>query len=130
MSSKYLNGSYPSGYTLSGVYTSVTLGPSGSIGGAGLVGGTHAQYTIFNLGRIAASASLASGIELQSGGTVTNGGSSNTSAFIGGAAGGYPGGTGGFGICLAGGGGVANFGTVDGGAGGNGRFGLSGGGAG
>src|SRR5215469_10854611 len=85
--SKYLNGSYPDGYTLSGVYTAIAIDPSGSIGGTGFVGGTAHQYSILNLGRIATSASLASGIELQAGGTITNGSSSDTSAFVGGAVG-------------------------------------------
>jgi Ca2+-binding RTX toxin-like protein len=123
MSSKYLSGTYASGYSLSGVYTSVTVGSNGSIGGTGLVGGTHASYTVLNLGRIAASASLASGIELKAGGSVANGSSGNAGAYIGGAAGaagapGQAGGPGGVGISLAGGGDIANYGTIRGGAGG------------
>jgi hypothetical protein len=63
MADRYLSGTYAAGYTRSGVYPSVTLGARGSIGGTGLVGGTAAtSYSILNHGRIAASATLASGI--------------------------------------------------------------------
>lgn len=51
MASKYLSGTYNAGYTLSAVYTAVTLGGSGSIGGTGLVGNASAD-TAVNSGRI------------------------------------------------------------------------------
>jgi hypothetical protein len=35
MASKYINGTYNAGYTLTGVYSAVTIGPPGSIAGAG-----------------------------------------------------------------------------------------------
>ena len=123
MSSKYIAGTYASGYRLSGANSAITIEPSGSIGGTGLVGGTGASYAIVNLGRVAASVSLASGIELQAGGTITNGSSNNTSAYIGAAAGANAippnrtGGVGGEGISLTGGGGITNYGTIHGGNG-------------
>jgi hypothetical protein len=139
MSSKYLSGTYASGYSLSGVYTSVTLGSNGSIGGTGLVGGTAASYAILNLGRIAASATAAVGVTLAARGTIANGSSSDTSAYIGGAVGaagiagtqanpkGGAGGNGGAGVSL-GGGDVVNYGTIIGGAGGAGGAGYDNGG--
>jgi len=41
MASKYLSGTYNAGYTLTGAYTAVTLGATGSIGGIGLVGNAN-----------------------------------------------------------------------------------------
>ncbi|MGH7064768.1 MAG: hypothetical protein ACREET_11895, partial [Stellaceae bacterium] len=63
MSSKYINNSSyaTTGYVLSGVNAGVTIGPAGSIGGAGLVGGTATAYTLLNLGQIAASTTGAAG---------------------------------------------------------------------
>ena len=117
MSSKYLNGSYPSGYRLSGVYTSVTIGTSGSIGGTGLIGSSPTNYTIVNLGTIAASVAVDAGIMLGASGTIVNGGSSDTSAYIGGAAGANnTDQNGGNGVSLAGGN-VVNYGTIRGGNG-------------
>ena len=36
MSSKYLSGTYASGYTLTGTYTTITIGLTGSIGGTSI----------------------------------------------------------------------------------------------
>src|SRR5271156_2892403 len=89
MPSKYINnGNYAAaGYTLSGVYSQVTIGPLGSVGGAGLVGGSTAGYQIINLGRIVAASDGASGIKLQAEGTIVNGSSADTTALIEGAVG-------------------------------------------
>src|SRR5689334_3693835 len=89
MPNKYINNhSYAAtGYVLSGVFSSVTIGPLGSIGGVGLLGGTKTAYAILNLGRIAATTPGASGINLQAGGTVTNGSTTDTTALIAGAVG-------------------------------------------
>jgi len=129
MSSKYINNSNyaASGYTLSGVYSAVTIGPLGSIGGAGLVGGSTAGYAIVNLGRVAAAAAGAAGIELQADGTIVNGSTTHTTALIDGAAGSAggrayyslnAGGAGGAGIILSQGGSIANSATIAGGTGG------------
>lgn len=80
--SKYLSGNYPSGYTLGGANSTVTIGGTASIGGTGLVGGTVAGYTILNLGRIAATSAGDAGITLYDGGTITNGSTSQTTALI------------------------------------------------
>ncbi len=124
MASKYLNGTYNAGYTLSGAYSTVTISTQGSIGGGGLVGGTNQSYTIVNLGGIAASTSSASGILLRAGGTVANGSTAITTAQIVGGRGSavpvsssYTLVAGGAGISLAGGGSIANTGTIIGGAG-------------
>ena len=132
MASKYLSGTYTAGYTLSAAYTAVTLGGTGSIGGTGLVG--NASYdTVANLGRIAATTTGASGIALLSSGTIVNGSSGGTAAFVGGAVGydgssfgASPGGPGGTGISLSGSGTIVNWGTIFGGAGGQGLYSASG----
>jgi autotransporter family porin len=139
MSSKYINTTLASGYTLSGVYGSVTIGPEGSIGGAGLVGGAADAYTILNLGSIVASDTGADGIALAAGGAVTNGSSGRDRTLIAGAHGrtgrdgtkadpnGGAAGAGGAGISLAADGSVSNFGRVRGGDGGRGGNGYNGG---
>ncbi len=134
MPSKYVDGAYASGYRLSGAYSGITIGASGSIGGAGLIGGVSASYRIVNLGRIAASAHPASGIELWSDGIIVNGSTSDESAYIAGAAGAAGaykgpsqpsgrGGAGGAGIVQSGVGRISNQGVIVGGAGGVGSHG-------
>ena len=82
MPSKSISGTYAAGYTLTGAYSALTIGTAGSIGGFGIVGGATAGYAIVNLGRVAASATGASGVKLQAGGTITNGSTSNNAALI------------------------------------------------
>src|SRR5262249_23192492 len=123
MSSKYINGTYASGYTLTGAYFAVTIGTLGSIDGSGLVGGTNGSYAITNLGRIAASTTAAAGVLLQRGGTVVNG---STTAWIAGGASVRYGGSGGSGIVLIGIGSIGNAGTITGGRAGPNAFGGEG----
>lgn len=121
MSTRYLRGTYASGYTLTGVYSAVTIGPTALIDGTGLTGGTNQSYEIVNLGGVAASTASVSGILLQAGGTIANGSTSNTTASI-------AGGASAAGIELSEGGSIGNWGTVSGGGGDFGRlFGGSGG---
>src|ERR1700688_534197 len=89
MSSKYINNSSyaASGYTLSGVYLQVTIGPLGSIGGPGLIGSSSADYTIVNLGRVASSSDSAPGVKLQALGTIVSGSTADKTALIEGATG-------------------------------------------
>ena len=118
MASKYLTGTYGSGYTLTGSYSEVTIGTTAFIGGTGLVGGTNQSYAIVNFGRVAASATAvgtyADGIKLQAGGTIVNGSTNGDAALIAGSSGAS---NGGVGIRLAGGGSISNWGTVAGGDG-------------
>ena len=71
MSSRYINGtSYANtGYTLSGKFQGITIGPKGTIGGTGIIGGTAESYTIVNRGRVTSSTV---GVALKDGGSVTN----------------------------------------------------------
>ena len=71
---------------------------------------------ILNLGRIAASTLGVAGIELQAGGTITNGTTGDTTALIAGADASSNGGVGGTGISLSGGSGITNAGTIVGGS--------------
>jgi len=76
-----------SGYTLTGAFTSITLGPAALINGP-LVGGTAHAYTITSLGgTVAGEGTVAGGVTLGAGGTITNGTASGSTAYIGGLAG-------------------------------------------
>ncbi len=79
MSSKTITGSYPSGYALNPSYDTLNVASTATVGGAGITTTTTQPSTINNLGSVQGTAN---GITLSGGGTIFNGGASNTTALI------------------------------------------------
>jgi hypothetical protein len=99
MTTKYLTGAYPGGYTLSAAYTGLDIEATASVGGNGVSAAFYA--TIQNDGTINAAASV--GVYLHAGGIVTNGSATETTALMEG----YH-----VGLVMTGSGAVTNFGTI------------------
>jgi hypothetical protein len=77
MTTKYLDGAYPDGYTLRPKYSELIIDAGASVGGSGVSATSFA--TIVNHGLIDASSS---GVFLHDGGAVINGSASDTAALI------------------------------------------------
>lgn len=102
MTIKHLTGAYPGGYTLSTGYSGLFIEATASIGGAGVVANFNA--TIENHGIVDGSETI--GVNLKSGGGVTNGSASDRAALIEGANSGVG--------CFGGATAITNFGTIKG----------------
>ena len=81
MTTRLLNGTYASGYTIHAPTTVVSITSSGYVEGTGVQSQTITSvgYTVINQGRIR---STQAGVYLRHGGAVTNGSASNTAASI------------------------------------------------
>ena len=77
MTTKYLTGAYPGGYSLNAKYGELIIDAGASVGGSGVSATSFA--TIMNHGLIDASSG---GVFLHDGGTVINGSATDTSALI------------------------------------------------
>jgi hypothetical protein len=91
MAGTIYNSSYPNGITLSNPATQnpATIGSSSTISNSGTTNGSHAIYgelgtawTIFNHGDVAGFSTTTAAIYLESGGSLTNGSSSDRSAEV------------------------------------------------
>src|ERR1022692_588236 len=80
MTTKYLTGAYPGGYTLSAAYTGLDIEATARVGGTGVYAASFA--TIQNDGVVNNTGSGYFGVRLLNGGSVTNGSSTDTSALI------------------------------------------------
>ncbi len=78
MTTRYLSGAYPGGYTLNSNYSGLVIESTASVGGAGVVATSRAS--IANDGVVASTTSF--GILLYAGGTVTNGSETDKMALI------------------------------------------------
>src|SRR5665213_1307803 len=79
MTTKFLYGAHPLGYVLNGlIYTGLVIEPSATVGGPGVEASFSAS--IANYGSVNATSGY--GVDLGSGGTVTNGSASDTTALI------------------------------------------------
>jgi len=102
MTTKYLSGNYPAGYTLAAGYTRLVVQRTAYVGGSGVDVGFRA--VIANRGTIAATGTSGQGVYLQAGGRVINGDLSDTAALISGYGG----------VSVSGAAGaVDNFGTIE-----------------
>ena len=85
MTTKILTGTYADGYSIQAPITTLSVGATGYVTGAGIYsapGGLGGAYTIVNTGRINGYVGHRAGVYLQGGGMITNGARGDTTALL------------------------------------------------